>query len=139
MNSSFWIAIFSAASYGVWAFAMKKISESPWSNQWTIGITMLIAGVFSMFFAYFQGGFPKVHLSGQYYIWIALTAIMGLVGNILLVKAYQTGGLSISAIAAIISCSSLVTLLAAWLFMGETVNMKNLLGMALIVIGVTLL
>lgn len=125
--------------YGVWGFSYKLLSIKQIQGEWVVALIMLFGAIISAALALARAEpFPMAKVSGSI-PWLLLAAASGAVGNILLVKAMATPGVSSGVALAVSGAYPLVAALLAFLFLGEKLTATQAIGTAAIVFGVGLL
>ena len=125
--------------YGVWGFSYKLLSIKQIQGEWVGALIMLFGALISASLAVVRSEpFPMAKVSGTI-PWLMLAAVSGAVGNILLVKAMATPGISSGMALAISGAYPLVAAFLAYLFLAEKLTLTQLIGTAAIVFGVGLL
>jgi drug/metabolite transporter (DMT)-like permease len=81
--------------------------------------------------------FPFDRISGNY-VGLIMVAVSGAVGNIFLIKAMASPGLSSGVVLALSGANPLVAALLAYFFLGEQLTGMQAIGVAAIVFGVGL-
>lgn len=139
MTQGFVLTLLALLLYGVWGFSYKLLSIKEIQGEWVVALVMLFGAVISASIAVARSDpFPLEKISGNV-LWLALAAMSGAVGNILLVKAMAFPGLSSGAVLAITGAYPLVAALLAYLFLGELLTGSQAIGTAAIVFGVGVL
>lgn len=125
--------------YGVWGFSYKLLSIKQIQGEWVVALIMLFGAIVSASLAVARAEpFPLTKISGSI-PWVVLAAVSGAVGNILLVRAMASPGISSGVALAISGAYPLVAALLAYLFLAEKLTGTQAIGTAAIVFGVGLL
>ncbi len=125
--------------YGVWGFSYKLLSIKQIQGEWVVAVIMLFGAVISASLAVARSDpFPFGKISGNLHL-LALAALSGALGNIMLVRAMASPGISSGVALAISGAYPLVAALLAYLFLGEKLTGTQAMGTAAIVFGVGLL
>lgn len=139
MTQGLVLALVSLLLYGVWGFSYKLLSIKEIQGEWVVALVMLIGAVISAAIALVRSDpFPASKMAGNI-PWLALVAMSGAVGNIFLIKAMASPGLSSGVALAVSGAYPLVAALLAYFFLGEQLAGFQAVGIAAIVFGVGLL
>jgi len=139
MTQGFVLTLLSLALYGLWGFSYKLLSIKQIQGEWVVALVMLFgAGISAAIAVVRSEPFPVDRINGNI-PWLVLAALSGAVGNIFLVKAMASPGLSSGVALAISGAYPLVAALLAYLFLGEQLTGIQAIGTAAIVFGVGLL
>jgi drug/metabolite transporter (DMT)-like permease len=139
MTQGLLFALFSLLLYGVWGFSYKLLSIKGIQGEWAVALVMLLgAGISAAIALARSDPFPLGKMAGNL-PWLVLVAGSGAVGNIFLIKAMATQGLSSGVALAVSGAYPLVAALLAFLFLGERLAGIQAIGIAAIVFGVGLL
>ncbi len=139
MTQGLMLALLSLLLYGVWGFSYKLLSIKEIQGEWAVSLVMLFGAVISALIAMLRADpFPLDKMSGNI-PWLGLVAISGAVGNIFLIKAMATPGLSSGTALAVSGAYPLVAALLAYFFLGEHLAGIQIVGVVAIVLGVGLI
>ena len=139
MTQGIVFALLALMLYGVWGFSYKLLSLKDIQGEWVVAVVMLIgAGLAALIALLRADPFPYDKMSGNI-PWLGLVALSGAVGNILLIKAMATPGLSSGIVLAISGAYPLVAALLGYFILGEQLTGTQLVGTSAIVFGVGLL
>ena len=139
MTQGFVLTLLALALYGVWGFSYKLLSIKQIQGEWVVALVMLFgAGISALIAVTRSDPFPMDRIS-ENIPWLVLAALSGAVGNIFLVKAMASPGLSSGVVLAISGAYPLVAALLAYFFLGEQLTGTQAIGTAAIVFGVGLL
>lgn len=84
-----------------------------------------------------QGTFFPVHAAPERWFWLGLSGVVGLVlGDWFLFYAYVTIGARMGTL--IMASVPMLSAVLAWIFLGETLTLTEILGMILVVSGITM-
>lgn len=139
MSQGLLFALLSLLLYGVWGFSYKLLSLKGIQGEWAVALVMLLGAIISAAIALMRSEpFPLIKMAGSTPLLI-LVALSGAVGNIFLIKAMATPGLSSGVALAVSGAYPLVAALLAYLFLSEQLAGFQIIGVAAIVFGVGLL
>jgi len=139
MTQGFVLTLLALLFYGIWGFSYKLLSIKEIQGEWVVALIMLFGAVISASIAVARSDpFPLGKISGNL-PWLVLAAASGAVGNILLVRAMASPGISSGVALAISGAYPLVAALLAYLVLGEQLTGTQAIGTAAIVFGVGLL
>lgn len=139
MTQGFLLTLLALLFYGVWGFSYKLLSIKEIQGEWVVALVMLCGAAISASIAVARSEpFPLDKIGGNI-PWLVLAALTGAVGNIFLVKAMASPGLSSGVALAISGAYPLVAALLAFFFLGELLTGTQVIGTAAIVFGVGLL
>jgi drug/metabolite transporter (DMT)-like permease len=139
MTQGFVLTLLALLLYGVWGFSYKLLSIKNIQGEWVVAMIMLFGAVISASIAVARSEpFPLTKVSGTI-PWLVLAASSGALGNIMLVRAMASPGISSGVALAISGAYPLVAALLAYLFLGEQLTGTQAIGTAAIVFGVGLL
>ncbi len=139
MTHGFVLTLLALLLYGVWGFSYKLLSLKQIQGEWVVALIMLFGAVISASIAVARSEpLPLGKISANI-PWLALAALSGAVGNIMLVRAMASPGISSGVALAISGAYPLVAALLAYLFLGEQLTGIQAIGTAAIVFGVGLL
>jgi drug/metabolite transporter (DMT)-like permease len=139
MTQGLVLALVSLLLYGVWGFSYKLLSIKEIQGEWAVALVMLLGAVISAVIALARSDpFPVNKMAGNI-PWLVLVAMSGAVGNIFLIKAMASPGLSSGVALAVSGAYPLVAALLAYFFLGEQLAGVQAVGIAAIVFGVGLL
>lgn len=125
--------------YGIWGFSYKLLSIKEIQGEWVVALIMLFGAIISAAIALARSEpLPLDKIAGNI-PWLVLAALSGAVGNIFLVKAMASPGLSSGIVLAISGAYPLVAALLAYFFLNEQLTAMQAVGTATIVLGVGLL
>lgn len=125
--------------YGIWGFSYKLLSIKEIQGEWVVALIMLFGAIISAAIALARAEpLPLEKIAGNI-PWLVLAALSGAVGNIFLVKAMASPGLSSGIVLAISGAYPLVAALLAYFFLNEQLTAMQAVGTAAIVLGVGLL
>jgi drug/metabolite transporter (DMT)-like permease len=125
--------------YGIWGFSYKLLSIKEIQGEWVVALIMLFGAIISAAIALARSEpLPLDKIAGNI-PWLVLAALSGAVGNIFLVKAMASPGLSSGIVLAISGAYPLVAALLAYFFLNEQLTAMQAVGTAAIVFGVGLL
>ena len=129
-----WIALGSAITYGSLSLFGKKLSGD--YNSWTITFYIFAIGTLTIFL--FQGGNPEPYPVGSGILpWLLGFVLMStILGFGLYTKALSLLPASIASITA--TAEIIFAVILAYLFLGEQLGIWQILGAALIILGVVL-
>lgn len=139
MTQGLMLALLSLLLYGVWGFSYKLLSIKEIQGEWAVSLVMLLGAAISALIAVARSDpFPVDKMTGNI-PWLVLVALTGALGNIFLIKAMATPGLSSGVALAVSGAYPLVAALLAYFFLGEHVAGTQAIGIAAVVFGVGLL
>lgn len=139
MTQGLMLALVSLMLYGVWGFSYKLLSIKEIQGEWAVALVMLLGAIISAAIALVRSDpFPGDKMAGSLH-WLVLVALSGAVGNIFLIKAMASPGLSSGVALAVSGAYPLVAALLAYFFLGEQLAGLQAVGIAAIVFGVGLL
>lgn len=139
MTQGLTLALVSLLLYGVWGFSYKLLSLKEIQGEWVVALVMLFGAIISAAIALVRSDpFPTGKMAGNI-PWLALVAASGAVGNIFLIKAMASPGLSSGVALAVSGAYPLIAALLAYIFLGEQLAAAQAVGVAAIVFGVGLL
>ncbi len=139
MTQGLTLALLSLLLYGVWGFSYKLLSIKEIQGEWAVSLVMLFGAVISALIAMVRADpFPLDKMSGNI-PWLGLVALSGAVGNIFLIKAMASPGLSSGTALAVSGAYPLVAALLAYFFLGEHLAGIQVIGVVAIVLGVGLI
>ena len=94
MTQGILLTLFALLLYGVWGFSYKLLSIKEIQGEWVVAVIMLFGAVISASLAVARAEpFPLGKLSGNI-PWLVLAASSGALGNIMLVRAMASPGIS---------------------------------------------
>jgi len=124
--------------YGLWGFGFKMISKETSASEWSVAIILLFsASVSGMSALAKSNGLPT--FSMNFIIWGMVVALASAFGNIFLVKSLGSADIKTGVVMAISAAYPIITALLAYFFLKEHIGLSQLLGMAMILIGVAIL
>ena len=139
MTQGFVLTLLALLLYGIWGFSYKLLSIKEIQGEWVVAVIMLFGAVISASIAVARSDpFPVGKISGNL-SWLILAALSGAMGNILLVRAMASPGISSGVALAISGAYPLVAALLAYFFLGEQLTGIQAIGTAAIIFGVGLL
>ena len=139
MTQGFVLTLLALLLYGVWGFSYKLLSIKDIQGEWVVALIMLFGAVISASIAMARSvPFSLGKISGNI-PWLVLAASSGAMGNIMLVRAMASPGISSGVALAISGAYPLVAALLAYLFLGEQLTGIQAIGTASIIFGVGLL
>lgn len=139
MTQGIVLTLLSLLMYGVWGFSYKLLSIKQIQGEWVVALIMLFGALISASLAIARSDqFPLAKIGGSIPL-LLMAAASGAVGNILLVRAMASPGLSSGVALAISGAYPLVAALLAYLFLAEKLTGIQVIGTAMIVFGVGLL
>jgi drug/metabolite transporter (DMT)-like permease len=139
MTQGFVLTLLALLLYGVWGFSYKLLSIKEIQGEWVVAVVMLFGAVISASLALARAEpFPVGKIGGNL-PWLVLAASSGALGNIMLVRAMASPGISSGVALAISGAYPLVAALLAYLFLGEQLTGTQAIGTAAIIFGVGLL
>lgn len=139
MSQGLSFAFLSLLLYGVWGFSYKLLSIRGVQGEWAVALVMLMGAAISAGLGLARSEpFPAERMAGVI-PWLILVAASGAVGNIFLIKAMASPGLSAGVVLAVSGAYPLVAALLAFLFLGEALSGQQLAGIATVVLGVGLI
>ena len=139
MTQGFVLTLLALLLYGVWGFSYKLLSIKEIQGEWIVAVIMLFGAVISASIAMARSDpFPLGKVSVNI-PWLLLAALSGALGNIMLVRAMASPGISSGVALAISGAYPLVAALLAYLFLGEQLTGIQAIGTAAIIFGVGLL
>lgn len=139
MTQGFLLTLLALLFYGVWGFSYKLLSIKEIQGEWVVALVMLCGAAISASIAVVRAEpFPADKL-GANIPWLVLAALTGAVGNIFLVKAMASPGMSSGVVLAISGAYPMVAALLAFVFLGELLTGAQVIGTVAIVFGVGLL
>ena len=131
-------ALLSLLLYGVWGFSYKLLSLKGIQGEWAVSMVMLLGAMLSALIGVMRSEpFPFDRISGNY-VGLVMVAVSGAVGNIFLIKAMASPGLSSGVVLALSGAYPVVAALLAYFFLGEQLTGTQAIGVAAIVFGVGL-
>lgn len=99
-----------------------------------IFLAIIFLGITTFFF---KGEFLPVDATPYQWFWLGLSGIIGFfIGDLLLFQSYLVIGSRLSAL--IFSISPMMTAIIGWLFLEETLAFKNIAGIVVSVLGITI-
>lgn len=125
--------------YGIWGFSYKLLSIKEIQGEWVVALIMLFGAIISAAIALARAEPLPLEKIASNIPWLVLAALSGAVGNIFLVKAMASPGLSSGIVLAISGAYPLVAALLAYFFLNEQLTAMQAVGTAAIVLGVGLL
>jgi drug/metabolite transporter (DMT)-like permease len=139
MTQGFALTLLALLLYGIWGFSYKLLSIKEIQGEWVVALIMLFGAIISAAIALARSEpLPLDKIAGNI-PWLVLAALSGAVGNIFLVKAMASPGLSSGIVLAISGAYPLVAALLAYFFLNEQLTAMQAVGTATIVLGVGLL
>jgi drug/metabolite transporter (DMT)-like permease len=139
MTQGFALTLLALLLYGIWGFSYKLLSIKEIQGEWVVALIMLFGAIISAAIALARAEpLPLEKIAGNI-PWLVLAALSGAVGNIFLVKAMASPGLSSGIVLAISGAYPLVAALLAYFFLNEQLTAMQAVGTAAIVLGVGLL
>ncbi len=139
MTQGFVLTLLALLLYGVWGFSYKLLSIKQIQGEWVVAVIMLFGAVISASLAMARSDpFPMGKISGNL-PWLVIAALSGAMGNIMLVRAMASPGISSGVALAISGAYPLVAALLAYFFLGEQLTGTQAIGTAAIISGVGLL
>jgi drug/metabolite transporter (DMT)-like permease len=139
MTQGFALTLLALLLYGIWGFSYKLLSIKEIQGEWVVALIMLFGAIISAAIALARSEpLPLDKIAGNI-PWLVLAALSGAVGNIFLVKAMASPGLSSGIVLAISGAYPLVAALLAYFFLNEQLTAMQAVGTAAIVFGVGLL
>jgi drug/metabolite transporter (DMT)-like permease len=139
MTQGLSFALLSLLLYGVWGFSYKLLSLRGIQGEWAVALVMLMGAAISAGLALIRTEpFPADRMAGVI-PWLLLVAASGTIGNIFLIKAIASPGLSSGVALAVSGAYPLIAALLAFLFLGEHLSGQQLVGIAAVVLGVGLI
>lgn len=139
MTQGFVLTLLALLLYGIWGFSYKLLSIKEIQGEWVVAVVMLFGAIISASLAVARSEpFPLGKISGNI-PWLVLAASSGALGNIMLVRAMASPGISSGVALAISGAYPLVAALLAYLFLGEQLTGIQAIGTAAIIFGVGLL
>lgn len=139
MTQGFVLILLALLLYGVWGFSYKLLSIKDIQGEWVVAVVMLFGAIISASLALARSDpFPLGKISANI-PWLLLAASSGALGNIMLVRAMASPGISSGVALAISGAYPLVAALLAYLFLGEQLTATQAIGTAAIIFGVGLL
>ncbi len=139
MTQGFALTLLALLLYGIWGFSYKVLSIKEIQGEWVVALVMLFGALISATLAVARSEpFPIAKISGNIPL-LALAALSGAVGNIFLVKAMASPGLSSGVVLAISGAYPLVAAILGYFFLNEQLTGIQFIGMAAVIFGVGLL
>lgn len=139
MTQGFALTLLALLLYGIWGFSYKLLSIKAIQGEWVVALIMLFGAVISAAIALARSEpLPLDKIAGNV-PWLVLAALSGAVGNIFLVKAMASPGMSSGIVLAISGAYPLVAALLGYWFLNEQMTAMQAVGTAAIVFGVGLL
>ena len=139
MTQGFVLILLALMLYGIWGFSYKLLSIKEMQGEWVVAVVMLFGAIISAALAVARSEpFPLGKISGNI-PWLVLAASSGALGNIMLVRAMASPGISSGVALAISGAYPLVAALLAYLFLGEQLTAIQAIGTTAIIFGVGLL
>lgn len=139
MTQGLALTLLSLLLYGSWGFSYKLLSARDIHGEWIVALVMLVGAVISAAIALTKADpLPISKIGGSFHI-LLLAALSGAVGNIFLVKAMASPGMSSGVALAISGAYPMVAALLGYLFLNEQLTGLQITGTAAIVFGVGLL
>ncbi|MEW5770637.1 MAG: EamA family transporter [Pseudomonadota bacterium] len=132
-------ALVSLLLYGVWGFSYKLLSAREIHGEWVVSLVMLLGAIISATIAVARSyPFPLEKVAGNI-PWLLLVAASGALGNIVLLKAMSSPGISTGVALAVSGAYPLVAAVLAYYFLGEQIGGVQAVGILAVVLGVGLL
>jgi drug/metabolite transporter (DMT)-like permease len=130
-------ALLTAVFWTITALAFESASKKVGSLAVNL-IRLCLAFLFLSVFGFFTGGsFLPLGATSHQWIWLSVSGLVGFVlGDLFLFQAYVVVGARISML--IMALAPPIAALTGWLLMDETMSAKNLAGMVLTFIGISM-
>lgn len=130
-------ALLTAVFWTITALAFESASKKVGSLAVNL-IRLCLAFLFLSVFGFFTGGsFFPLGANSHQWIWLSVSGLVGFVlGDLFLFQAYVVVGARISML--IMALAPPIAALTGWLLMDETMSAKNLAGMVLTFIGISM-
>lgn len=130
-------ALFTAFCWTATALAFESASLKVGSVAVNL-IRLMLALIFLSIFSYFTRGYLlPTDASGNAWLWLSISGIIGFViGDLFLFESYTIIGSRLAML--IMTMVPPITALMSWIMLGETLTYFNLLGMALTLSGICL-
>jgi drug/metabolite transporter (DMT)-like permease len=130
-------ALLTAVFWTITALAFESASKKVGSLAVNL-IRLCLAFLFLSAFGFFTGGnFLPVGATSHQWIWLSVSGLVGFVlGDLFLFQAYVVVGARISML--IMALAPPIAALTGWLLMDETMSFKNLAGMVLTFVGISM-
>jgi len=130
-------ALLTAVFWTITALAFESASKKVGSLAVNL-IRLCLAFLFLSVFGFFTGGsFLPLGATSHQWIWLSVSGLVGFVlGDLFLFQAYVVVGARISML--IMALAPPIAALTGWLLMDETMSAKNLAGMVLTFVGISM-
>ncbi len=130
-------ALLTAVFWTITALAFESASKKVGSlsvNLIRLFLAMMLLGFFGLVT---RGSFIPFDANSHQWIWLSVSGLVGFVlGDLFLFQAYVVVGARISML--IMAMAPPIAAVTGWLLMGETLDAKSLLGMALTFAGISM-
>ena len=131
------LLIFSTILYGVWGYANKLAVDSshPFSVQWMYSVPIVI--MLPVWFWLGAQAAPETNTNGNALLYGVIAGVAGAGASLLFYFALQTTSGSVAT--ALTGAYPLVTLALAVAFGSESFDLRKLIGIAVIIVGIFIL